>query len=278
MQEFIGSLLLLALVIWMAKSGLDWLLTHTSEVWAHILAWGHIYFLLFFALYLFLVTTLTKVAFDKATPQPASPRTTSLVSTALAFIIRPLIFFLVASLAWLRAAFLLRAVHYNVHSEWVPIGLAAGIGLLFAFWPTSSFKTLFYTAVLVHVRAIYLLVAFLVVVLSVLSAWVVELTLMSPVVAFFCGFGYVVYSFVEGTFRPSDPTHIALLLGSIAVLLMTARPTFTYYFKFTLRHVYGTYHGGMAVLHPIRTAFLNFYDPIAQLARRLGASLGGDIS
>lgn len=278
MEELISGIIFIIFILWLIATGIEWISSHPSDIAQHIGAWKELYALLAFLAYLVVIRALTQKAFSEAAHYEPRERRDSVFGAIGRIIARPVVFFLVTAFIWFRSQFLLTAFHYGHAHEWAPVALAAAFGLIFAFWPTSSLRSITYSALLAQLRALYLVVATMISLVSLTLAAVIALVIIALPIALYAALAYAVLHFTGGRINPSDTTHILIIIGGIAVFIMTARGTWNLGSYMLTTYAEGIRSAGLKCVHAWRGFCQAVYTPISRVPPRLGSFLGGDVA
>lgn len=276
MEDLIGGIIFIAFALWLISTGMEWIASHPSEIAQHIWNWKELYALLAFLAYLIVIHVLTRKVFSEASHHEPSKRRSSIWGATGRFIARPVVFFLVTTLIWLRSQFLLTAIHYEHAEGLATVVLAAALGLIFAFWPTSSLRSITYSVVLAHLRGLYLVVATLISVTSLTLAAVVSGVIIALPIALYAVLAFAVMRLIGGHINLNQMGHILIIIGGIAVFIMTARGAWNLACYMFATYVQRIRAGGLNVLQAWQGFCKRLYAPISRFPLRLGSFLGGD--
>ena len=244
----------------------------------HILDWRILYGMVAYGLYLGVVYLLTRKSFPPAGDALTPKRRDSLISGLAKFLARPLFFFLMTFVVWLRSDLLVRALRFESGGEDATLVLSVVFGLVFAFYPTSTFRAMFYSGFSAHVRALYVIVACFLSFGSLLisvAAWFV--VLLIPGALF-----YWIADFAQGQLlgglNMRSASDIALVIAGLSLFLMTVRGTWSLGVR-----VYKEMHQPILartgrVIDGWRAWCNQVTTSIHRTGSRLGAYLGGDAS
>jgi MFS family permease len=223
MNDLVRGVVFIIAMLWLLTTGTEWSTSHHSGIAQHVWVWKELYALIAFLVYLFAIRTLTEKAFTEAASYKPKERKASTFANTSRFVAKALVFFFVTVLIWFRSQFLLSVFHYEGASGFAPVVVAVAFGLVFAFWPTTSLTSITYTLVLAHLRALYLVVATILAAVSLTLAGAIAALIIALPISLFAGIAYVVVRFTGGRINPSSTTQILILIGGIAVIIMTAR-------------------------------------------------------
>ena len=187
-------------------------------------------------------------------------------------------FFLVTVLIWFRSQFLLSAFHYDGADGFAPVVLAVAFGLVFAFWPTTSLTSITYSLVLAHLRALYLVVATVISVVSLTLAGAIAALIVALPTKLFAALAYAVVHFTGGHIDPTSTTQILVTIGGISVIIMTARSAWDLARYMYTTYAVGVHTAGIKCIGAWRRICQVAYTKVSRIPLRLGFLLGGDVS
>lgn len=272
------GIIVFIIIVWLIAKGIDWIPEHSPNIAQHIWAWKELYGLLAFLVYLVVIQVLTEKAFNEVVHYEPRERLDSVFGAIGRIIARPVVFFLVSVLIWFRSQFLLTAFHYQQVNEWTPVALSTAFGLVFAFWPTSSLISITYSALLVQLRTLYLVVATIISLISLTLATVIALAIIALPISLYAALAYAILHVNGGRINPSNTTHILIIIGGIAVFIMTARGTWNLGCYMLTTYVGGIRSAGLKCIHAWRGFCQAVYTSISLVPVRLGSFLGGDVA
>ena len=252
--------------------------SHDSGFAQHVWYWKELYALATFVLYLALGYILTKNLFSEATNITTAHRQQSAWIGTARLLARAIVFIPITLLLWLRSEFLLRAVHMYNQSDWAQVCLSILFGLAVSFYPTSSLRSMAYTAFLAQVRTLYLFVATILAASFLACASTLAAFAIVVPIAAYLAFAYCIFELNDGSFNPKNVVHVAIIVGAIAVFIMTARDAWNYCKLVLTRYAGGIYSYGQRIITSWRNLCQGIYTSILHTALRIGGLLGGDVA
>lgn len=235
--------------------------------------------LIAFFIYVIVVTLITKSAFEskKAEKDVVSDKSRegslSVISTR---IIRPIIFLLISSLLLLRSNYLLELFEITHYDWYIPLIIAVGFGLIYAFFPVTSSKSLAFFLILVHMRFIYLIiVAVLITILVSINVFLSAVIILIPS-SIFAGVGYFLVRYSYRTYEFTGASIATIIF--ITIILFTARRAYELTksaLNSSVKPIWKFgYHG---IINAWKQFCISLHNFFRNHAIYLGTKMGGDI-
>jgi hypothetical protein len=236
------------------------------------------YFLLACIVYVLVITWITKSIFDSQQIEHGSLNKDLDRNNVLLFgrFTRSIIFMIISSILLFRANYILELFDIRYAEWYVSLILAVTFGLIYAFLPVTSSKSLAYLLLLIHIRFIYLIIAALLfTILMIIELAIASIIILLPI-SIFITLGYLIIMFGKDTYGVTGASVATIFL--IAIILSTARRAYNLT-KLVLSKSVKPIHkiGYEDILGSWKKTCISLHNLIRQYAIFFGYKMGGDL-
>lgn len=273
MERLLAAIFWLVVVCFVVDKAIDYASANRGEIAAHFARYQYLYLFLGYAGYVAAAIASTRGVFRDSTPTNEYKHKG--LSRGARAVVRPLVFFGVAILVYWRGVMVTRMLRWD-DDEYVPWLLAVCFGLAYSFWPTSSTIAVAYTAILCHLRFIYILIMVTAIIIVYFVVCFISALILAVPIGGYVGLGYLTIR-LGHDWRGSTGASV-VSLAFLAIFLMSIRSVYEMIraaFSSTVVRIYDSFWGGF--VEQWAAYCINIEKQLMKKVYWLGHVLGGDV-